>query len=188
MSVWQREHIKKHWLQRCLIEMPTLLLRDWVDSAKGWEHCVYLVVVLVPMISASQASESGCCWLTNPLCTPHSCSSAPWQLLTSVQKQSRWWPTILPERLHTSWLDLFIPFGHFITVVGTVSSFIFPFMDYYALIFRSAYNSCAMESARVDYDGLDECILWQMLDMRRGYTIWKSIQVSCGRKMCLNDN
>lgn len=30
------------------------------------------------------ASESGC-WLSNPLCTPHSCSSASWHLLTSFQ-------------------------------------------------------------------------------------------------------
>jgi len=39
-----------------------------------------------------------------------------------------------------------------------------------------------MNPAQTDYDGLDEYILRQMLDMRNGYTIWKTIQVSCGHK------
>ncbi len=48
-------------------------------------------------------------------------------------------------------------------------------MDY-VLIFRSAYDSCAME--KVYYDGMGKYILWQMLDMRSGCTICKTLQVS----------
>lgn len=159
--------------------MSTRLVKDLVDSAKGWEYCVHLGVVLVPTISALQASESGC-WLTNPLCTPHSCSFALWQLLTSVQNspggdlQSR-----QNSSTYLGWIfisSFYIHLGHFI-IARTTSSFS-PLMDY-ALIFRSAYNSRAMESAQVDYVRLDEYILRQMLDMRRGYTICETIQVSC---------
>lgn len=62
-----------------------------------------LGVVLLPMVSALPASESGC-WLSNPLCTPHSCSSASKQWLTSFQNS----PGGDLQSPNTSWLDPFL--------------------------------------------------------------------------------
>lgn len=127
-----------------------------------------LEVVLLPMISALPPSESGC-WLSNPLCTPHSCSSASRQWLTSFQNSLG---GDLQSPTHPGSTPLPISLAGFVAV-RTTPSFILTLMDY-ALISRSAYDFCAME--KEDYDGLAKHV-WHMLDMRSRYTLCKTIQV-----------
>lgn len=138
----------------------------WLTWPKFESVASILGVVLLPMISALPASESGC-WLSNPLCTPHSCSSASRQWLTSFQNspggdlQSPTHPGSTPSVLRTP------------SRCGLLPSFILTLMDY-ALISRSAYDFYAME--KEDKDRLAKYV-WQMLDMRSRYTLCKTIQV-----------
>lgn len=78
--------VKTKSVLKCYVSMhqcfPCFNKICWLDQMRA--HCLYLGVILVPVTSVLQASESGR-WLINPLCTLHSCSSALWQFLTSFQ-------------------------------------------------------------------------------------------------------
>lgn len=108
-------------------------------------HLQYIDVVLVSVTSALQASESGC-WLTNPLCTPHSYSSALLQLLTSIQNSPG--GDLQSCQSDSTHLGCF----GFCVTAGTTWRVIFPFMDY-ALISRFVCNSKC--------DGISKSGLWR---------------------------